>query len=96
MKTSTLLQLTLLLFVSPVLLPISFRYFYAASFTDMSRLLPPGPYPGDSVIPDAVMIYDQTRYIDAPLEAVWPWVMQVGKGRGGCTYCYHPTLAAMT
>ena len=52
----------------------------------MPHLLPPEPYPGDNVIPDAVMVYDQTELIRAPPEAVWPWILQVGKGRGGCTY----------
>lgn len=86
MKTSTLLQSTLLLLLSPLLLSTSFLYIYATSCTDMTHLLPPGPYAGDAVIPDAVMIYDQTKLIRAPPAAVRPWVMQVGKGRGGCTF----------
>ncbi|KAL9089173.1 MAG: hypothetical protein Q9159_002644 [Coniocarpon cinnabarinum] len=45
--------------------------------------LPAGPYPGDDVIPDAVMIYDQTRRVNASPSDVWPWVLQVGKGRAG-------------
>lgn len=41
-------------------------------------------YPGDSIIPDAAMIYDnRSRLIHAPPSAVWPWVLQIGKGRGG-------------
>lgn len=51
-----------------------------------SALPPPGPdglYPGDHVLPDAVMVYDQIKLIDAPPSEVWPWVQQVGKGRGG-------------
>ncbi|KAK5169628.1 uncharacterized protein LTR77_005605 [Saxophila tyrrhenica] len=45
--------------------------------------LPAIAHPGDDVIPDAVMVYSQGRVIDAPPSDVWPWVMQVGKGRGG-------------
>ena len=61
---------------------LSLLIFEAAS-PNMAQYLPTGPYPGDTVIPDAVMVYDQTRLIHAPPEAVWPWVLQVGKGRGG-------------
>lgn len=41
------------------------------------------PYPGDEVVPDAVMVYDRIRTVKAPAESVWPWVVQLGKGRGG-------------
>lgn len=43
----------------------------------------PTDYPGDSIIPDAVMVYDQYRRIRAPARDVWPWVVQLGKARGG-------------
>lgn len=50
----------------------------------MSHVLPVTSYPGDDLIPDAVMVYDhRSRHIHAPPPAVWPWVVQVGKGRGG-------------
>ncbi|KAF2487574.1 hypothetical protein BDY17DRAFT_320106 [Neohortaea acidophila] len=45
--------------------------------------LPSGPYPGDGIIPDAVMVYDQTKLVNAAPADVWPWVLQVGKGRAG-------------
>lgn len=60
--------------------------WYVSSHQAMAPPPPPGPtglYPGDEVIPDAVMIYDQTKLIQAPPSEVWPWVQQVGKGRGG-------------
>lgn len=41
------------------------------------------PYPGDDLIPDAVMVYDRIRTVNAPAENIWPWVVQLGKGRGG-------------
>lgn len=40
-------------------------------------------YPGDEVIADAAMIYDRKHIIKAPPEAIWPWLVQLGKGRGG-------------
>lgn len=40
-------------------------------------------YPGDDVIPDAAMVYDRRCVIEAPAEAIWPWLVQLGKGRGG-------------
>ena len=53
------------------------------SMSTTSSQLPSGPYPGDNVIPDAVMVYDQTRVVNAQPSDIWPWIMQVGKGRGG-------------
>ena len=61
-------------------------FYLLAGFEAMPPIPPPGPagtYPGDDVIPDAVMVYDQTKLINAPPSDVWPWVQQVGKGRGG-------------
>lgn len=40
-------------------------------------------YAGDDVIPDAAMVYDRRCVIEAPPEAIWPWLVQLGKGRGG-------------
>jgi hypothetical protein len=39
--------------------------------------------PGDHVVPDAAMIYDRTRLVKARPEIIFPWLVQVGKGRGG-------------
>jgi hypothetical protein len=40
------------------------------------------PLPGDELVPDAEQ---QTHAItiDAPAAAVWPWLLQMGQGRGG-------------
>lgn len=38
---------------------------------------------GDSLLPDAEMVYDQRRTIKGSPEDVWPWIVQWGKGRGG-------------
>ncbi|KAI9705770.1 MAG: hypothetical protein M1820_005018 [Bogoriella megaspora] len=43
----------------------------------------PNEYPGDDVISDAVMVYDNTCLVRAAPENIWPWILQVGKGRGG-------------
>ena len=29
------------------------------------------------------MVYNQSRLIHAPIHLVWPWILQLGKGRGG-------------
>jgi len=41
------------------------------------------PLPGDAIVPKAN--YETTRAItiDAPGDAVWPWLVQLGQGRGG-------------
>lgn len=39
--------------------------------------------PGDDLLPAASMVIDRRRLIYAPAEAVWPWLMQLGKSRGG-------------
>ena len=41
------------------------------------------PLPGDALVPRAD--YETTRAIgiDAPADAVWPWLVQLGQGRGG-------------
>lgn len=40
-------------------------------------------FPGDELLPDAVMVYDQKRTIRAPAEVIFPWLLQIGKNRGG-------------
>ncbi len=39
--------------------------------------------PGDSLIPDANFASTRAVTIQAPPEAVWPWLAQMGQGRGG-------------
>ncbi|KAF2150329.1 hypothetical protein K461DRAFT_322793 [Myriangium duriaei CBS 260.36] len=40
--------------------------------------------PGDAILPDPAMDYNNySRTINAPPEAVWPWLVQIGKDRGG-------------
>ncbi len=41
------------------------------------------PLPGDDLVPDPRWAYTLGITIDAPPEAVWPWIAQIGQGRGG-------------
>lgn len=59
---------------------------------DVARVLP-----GDELVPDPVGVDTRTIEIDAPPAQVWPWLVQMGYGRGGW-YSYdqldmnHPSL----
>jgi hypothetical protein len=39
--------------------------------------------PGDDLIPEPTTVDTRGITIDAPVEAVWPWLVQMGYGRGG-------------
>ncbi len=39
--------------------------------------------PGDELIPDANLVFDRSRTIAAPADAIWPWLLQLGKRRAG-------------
>jgi len=39
--------------------------------------------PGDHLIPDAPMIYNRIHIINYSPAIVWPWIIQLGKNRGG-------------
>ncbi|MCP3993911.1 MAG: hypothetical protein GY722_02445 [bacterium] len=41
------------------------------------------PLPGDEFVPEPKWTYTLGIPIDAPPEAVWPWVAQIGQKRGG-------------
>jgi hypothetical protein len=40
-------------------------------------------HPGDDLVPHPKWSWTHAVEIDAPPEAVWPWVAQIGQGRGG-------------
>lgn len=42
-----------------------------------------GSMPGDELVPDANFEMTRALDINAPVEAVWPWLVQIGQGRGG-------------
>ncbi|WP_198597847.1 SRPBCC family protein [Blastococcus atacamensis] len=39
--------------------------------------------PGDELVPGPAELTTLAVTVDAPGEAVWPWLVQIGKGRGG-------------
>lgn len=41
------------------------------------------PLPGDGLVPDPKWSYTLGVSIDAPPEDLWPWIAQIGQGRGG-------------
>jgi hypothetical protein len=41
------------------------------------------PLPGDDLVPRPDWAYTHAVTIDAPRAAVWPWLVQIGQGRGG-------------
>jgi hypothetical protein len=45
------------------------------------------PLPGDDLLPEPDMISTRAITIDAPPARVWPWLVQMGSGRGGA-YTY--------
>lgn len=40
-------------------------------------------YPGDNAVPQPNWEYTHAIDVDAPRERVWPWLIQIGQGRGG-------------
>jgi hypothetical protein len=43
--------------------------------------------PGDELLPGADLVSTRAITVDAPPEAIWPWLVQMGSGRGGA-YTY--------
>ena len=42
-----------------------------------------GPIPGDELLTQADIVSTRAIGIEAPPEAIWPWLAQMGSGRGG-------------
>lgn len=40
--------------------------------------------PGDSIVPDADVVMDRELTVPGSPTVVWPWLVQLGKHRGGC------------
>lgn len=38
---------------------------------------------GDEIVPEPTIVFDRTRTIAAPPEAIFPWLLQLGKRRAG-------------
>jgi len=65
--------------------PLFFRRWcltWGATAEEVSRKLP-----GDELLPEAGVVSTRAVTIDAPPAAVWPWLVQMGSGRGGA-YTY--------
>lgn len=41
------------------------------------------PLPGDDLVPDATDVIDRATSLPGVPADVWPWIVQLGKGRGG-------------
>lgn len=46
-----------------------------------------GPLPGDDLLTDPAIVSTRAAWIGASPEAIWPWLVQMGPGRGGA-YTY--------
>jgi hypothetical protein len=51
---------------------------WGATPTEIDQVLP-----GDELVPDPLLGYTRAITIQAPVEHVWPWLAQMGQGRGG-------------
>ena len=69
-------QMALQLLLGPVL--HRWRTRWGASDVEVQR-----PLPGDDLVPSPDWSYTHAITIDAPRAAVWPWLLQLGQGRGG-------------
>jgi hypothetical protein len=45
------------------------------------------PIAGDELVDDAEVVATRAITIDAPPSAIWPWLVQMGVGRGGAYTC---------
>lgn len=45
------------------------------------------PLPGDDLLAEPDIVATRAVWIDAPPKAIWPWLVQMGSGRGGA-YTY--------
>jgi len=65
--------------------PLFFRHWcltWGARPDEVSRKLP-----GDELLADAGIVSTRVITINAPPAAIWPWLVQMGSGRGG-VYTY--------
>ena len=60
--------------------PLSRSWYskWGATETEVSKSLP-----GDDQVPNPVLESTRAITIQAPVSAVWPWLIQMGQGRGG-------------
>ncbi len=82
-RTKTLRQILIggLQAISVVVASPALRRWYnrwGATSDELAR-----PMPGDELVKDPKLGYTRAITIDAPPEQVWPWLAQIGQGRGG-------------
>ena len=63
-----------------LLYPLLRRWRRRWGSTEAERAL---ELPGDALVPEPQWTYNHAISIDAPRSAVWPWLLQLGQGRGG-------------
>jgi hypothetical protein len=66
-----------ILVVTFSLLP-SWIHYWGATDQEIARSMP-----GDELLPNPTVEWTHGVTIDAPPEEVWPWIAQLGEGRGG-------------
>jgi hypothetical protein len=55
---------------------------WGATWQETARVMP-----GDDLLPSAVLVSTRAVTVDAPPSSIWPWLAQMGPGRGGA-YTY--------
>lgn len=60
--------------------PVARRFYNRHGATDHELAR---PMPGDELVLESKLGYTRAITIDAPVEQVWPWLVQFGQGRGG-------------
>src|SRR4051794_7107988 len=79
MKARTLMAAAGALAAAAALSPPARRRYLAWGATPQEAA---GPLPGDDLLPGADLLSTRAVSIDAPPSAVWPWLVQMGSGRG--------------
>ncbi|HQF71439.1 MAG TPA: hypothetical protein PLH39_09200, partial [Promineifilum sp.] len=63
-----------------LLSPLTRRWYatWGATPAEQQRALP-----GDDIVAQPRLVVTRAITIRAPAEAIWPWLLQLGQGRGG-------------
>jgi len=61
-------------------LALMYRLSGRSGVTDAELI---GSMPGDELLPDVAVEWTRGTVVDAPPERIWPWLVQMGFGRGG-------------
>jgi hypothetical protein len=79
LRSSTLRGLAEMALIVPTA-PVSRLWFrgWGATAEERARALP-----GDEIVPSPELAYTRAITVEAPPASVWPWLVQLGQGRGG-------------